>query len=265
MAFFPHPLEIGDRDGFTKNDIFGRKAVGDGLTNLLSALSDPVVMAVNGEWGSGKTVFLKMWSGALRNQGYPVVYFDAFAHNYIGDAFAAIAGEIIDLEKQKLGKDDFKDKALAVGKVLLHAGVINAVKSGTGIVRSVGDVADGAKDAADKLLERVLSSRDEERLIIQAFRDALSALPASFCPPEEDEQGNPTPPRPLIFIIDELDRCRPSFALEVLERIKHFFAVPNVHFVLGVNVEQLENSVRAACGLRSGVKTYLAASKNCLI
>jgi hypothetical protein len=63
--------------------------------------------------------------------------------------------------------------------------------------------------------------------------------------------------KPLVFIIDELDRCRPSFALELLERVKHFFAVPNVHFVLGAHLKQLENSVRVTYGSEIDAQLYL--------
>ena len=63
--------------------------------------------------------------------------------------------------------------------------------------------------------------------------------------------------KPLVFIIDELDRCRPVFALAMLERIKHFFAVPNVHFVLGVNQAQLQNSIVAAYGAGVNGQLYL--------
>jgi hypothetical protein len=266
MRFFLPPLEIGDDEGFRPDkDIFGRKAVGDGLTNLLRASSDPLVLAVNGQWGSGKSVFLKMWAGALRNAGYPVVYFDAFEHDYLGDAFTAIAGEIIELEKRNgHGDGEFRKKALSVGKVLLRTGLVCATKIATAgllstsdIENGVGEAKDAAGDAADKLLEKALTSRDEERLTMKAFRDALGELPKLLGKEERDEQGEIKPPKPLIFIIDELDRCRPTFALEVLERIKHFFSVPNVHFVLGVNIEQLENSIKAAYGGGIDARTYL--------
>lgn len=58
-------------------------------------------------------------------------------------------------------------------------------------------------------------------------------------------------------MIDELDRCKPVFALQLLERIKHFFAVPNVHFVLGTHMGQLRNSVNAAYGADINANTYL--------
>lgn len=61
----------------------------------------------------------------------------------------------------------------------------------------------------------------------------------------------------LVIVVDELDRCRPDYALSLPEVIKHFFAVPNVHFVLGVNLKELGNSVRARYGQRVNAEKYL--------
>lgn len=69
------------------------------------------------------------------------------------------------------------------------------------------------------------------------------------------ENGAPTPK--LVIVIDELDRCRPDYALSLLETIKHFFAVDGVHFVLGVNLKELQNSVRARYGVGANAETYL--------
>lgn len=62
---------------------------------------------------------------------------------------------------------------------------------------------------------------------------------------------------PIVIVIDELDRCRPDYALAVLEVIKHFFAVPKVHFILGINGEALESSVRARYGVDVDAESYL--------
>lgn len=62
---------------------------------------------------------------------------------------------------------------------------------------------------------------------------------------------------PLIIVIDELDRCRPDYALSVLEIIKHFFSLPGIHFVFGVNLEALENSVRCRYGPGIDAHGYL--------
>ena len=53
---------------------------------------------------------------------------------------------------------------------------------------------------------------------------------------------------PLVFIIDELDRCRPTFAIELLERVKHIFDVPNMVFVFGINRDELCSSLQSVYG-----------------
>jgi len=123
MRIFPPPLEIQDDEGFAKEkDIFSRATIGRGLTNFVTTVTDPMVIAVDGQWGSGKTTFLKMWAGELRNAGYPVVYFDAFKSDYAEDAFTAIAGEIVSLAQQHRkasspAAKNFINKAVGAGKV----------------------------------------------------------------------------------------------------------------------------------------------------
>lgn len=264
MRFFISPLDIPDDQGFSKDvDIFGRAEIGKGLTNLVSRVEDPLVIAIDGQWGSGKTTFLKMWAGSLRGEGYPVVYFDAFAHDYIGDAYIALAGETISLLKSQkrsstaTGKR-FVNKALGVGRVLLRSSLKVGVKTATMGVLTAADleeVADAASgelaDRTDEYIGEIITKQKEQKQTIDSFKDALSEIPSALA--ANGEGGF----KPLIFIIDELDRCRPDFALELLERMKHIFSVPNVHFVLGVHMGQLENSVAAAYGSRIDAALYL--------
>ena len=52
----------------------------------------------------------------------------------------------------------------------------------------------------------------------------------------------------MVFFVDELDRCRPTYAVELLERIKHLFEVDNIVFVLALSTGQLESSIRSLYG-----------------
>jgi hypothetical protein len=61
----------------------------------------------------------------------------------------------------------------------------------------------------------------------------------------------------IVIVVDELDRCRPDYAPSVLEMIKHFFSVPKVHFVLGINACALQNSVKARYGAEIDAENYL--------
>src|SRR5690606_16379713 len=90
LRIYPRPVDIEPNEGFSpEKDLFQSRALGQGMTNVVSTVSDPLVIAFNGQWGSGKTTFLKMWAGELRKSGFPVVYFDAFENDYVEDAFAA--------------------------------------------------------------------------------------------------------------------------------------------------------------------------------
>jgi hypothetical protein len=270
MHIIPPALEIGDNEGFTTvNDIFKRATIGRGLTNFVMHVTDPAVIAVDGQWGSGKTAFLKMWAGELRNAKFPVVYFDAFENDYAEDAFTAIASEIIALaqELDKSGTStakNFVSKAIGAGKIILRSGLKLGLKLGTAGVldaeeleKIADDVATEVSELEDQYLGELLTKQRGQKVAIQSFREALASLPALLTSAKKQNDDAQPAQKPLIIIIDELDRCRPVFALQILERIKHFFSVPNVHFVLGTHLKQLRNSVMAAYGSQFDAHTYL--------
>lgn len=68
---------------------------------------------------------------------------------------------------------------------------------------------------------------------------------------EDKESG------PLVVLVDEIDRCRPDFAVNYLECIKHFFNVPNVVFIVATDREQLGHSLRTLYGASMDVDGYL--------
>ena len=267
MRIFPPQLEISDREGFTpEKDIFGRAKLGEGLSNVVLSVSDPMVIAVDAQWGSGKTTFLKMWASDLRKNGTPVIYFDAFANDYLDDAFIAIASEIISLVEElksenKTEVDNLIKKATGVGKVLARSSTKLGIKlatlgvlSGTDLDKIASDISKEASQIIDQHIGDLLSTQKEQKASIDAFRSALTELPLLLSSSSENEEVKT---KPLIFVIDELDRCRPKFALEVLERIKHLFNVPDVHFILGTHLEQLCSAVRVTYGSEIDAETYL--------
>ena len=85
MKLFPPDPEIKLYEtGFGDSDPFNRVETGKSLSSLVERIEDPLVIALDGGWGSGKTWFLKRWVGAhkLENGGNATtVYFDAFAHD----------------------------------------------------------------------------------------------------------------------------------------------------------------------------------------
>ena len=255
--FFPEPdIDIG-KVGFDKKCQLGRAASGKKLSELVEKISEPVVIAVDGPWGSGKSHFLKLWTGAhkLENEGSAkVIYFDAFKHDYFDDPLVALVGQIFeDYSKGKTPDGKMKAFLKQAGRLVKPATRI-ALAAGTGFAsEALGAAASAATKAlgkeAENALDPVWENEANRRDAMDGFKQALKDLTI--------ENGSEDAPQKIVIIIDELDRCRPDFALNMLETIKHFFAVENVIFVLGVNLVELENSVKARYGGETNAGKYL--------
>jgi hypothetical protein len=238
-----------------KLDLLNRRPLGQKLTDLVDRINQPLVIALDGGWGSGKSHFLKLWAGAHKKElggKAEAIYFDAFEHDYLDDPLVSLVSRLTtENATETWGATAVlrvKKAALPVAKLLLRAGLAAAVAAATGaIVPPSGDAAtEKAGDIADENVEAFWKAESSRIAAMQGFRDALKTLTG------EGENA-----RKIVFIIDELDRCRPDYALNLLEIIKHFFTVPNVHFVLGVNLKELENSVKARYGAEISAAKYL--------
>ncbi len=272
MRLTPSAPDIRPDDGFKpETDIFGYEAFGRRFANLVQNIDQPLTLLLEGPWGSGKSIFMRQWAGLLRQRGAAVIEFDAFANDHHEDAFVALAAEIVKVARQRLDQHDspienFSEKAKKVAVALMPMAAKIAIRIGTmglfhgeEIMDGAADVAkvlaDEAANAAERAVEDYLRTTRDERQVLDAFRDCLAKLAADIGMPPESQSDSKA--SPLVFIIDELDRCRPPFALALLERIKHLFSVPGVTFVLVTNLEQLKAAVCGAYGQDTDAHLYL--------
>lgn len=258
MKIITPPLNISDTP--FEEDLFKRRYFGDALTTLVKSTSDPLVIGIDAKWGEGKTTFVKKWQALLDEQNIHNIYIDAFKNDHVDDAFMVVASAITDYTEEHAASKTpaLVDKVKKVGvsllswsaKVAVKAATLNAIKDADlDSLQEIGkDFSEDFSKYAGELIAEKLKVHKQELESIENFKDFLSKLP------EEFDSDNPTP---LVIIIDELDRCRPSFAIEVLEKIKHLFSVPNVVFVLVINKQQLEESIRTTYGSNIDAHTYL--------
>ena len=258
MRLFPPDPDIKLYEtGFGIDDQFNRNDAGKSLSDLVERIENPLVIALNGEWGSGKTWFLKRWVGAhkLENGGRAsTVYFDAFAHDFMDDPLIALTGVIGDHLPKKSESKAWDKVKMAAAKLAKPATRIGMAAATGGATELVGPTMDAAAEAVRKEVETAAEAfwvrEDGKRAAMHQLRTALIELTRV-----EIESGDK--PVPLVVVVDELDRCRPDYALTLLEVIKHFFSVPNVHFVLGVNLDALGQSVRSRYGVGLDADKYL--------
>ncbi|MDR0807980.1 MAG: KAP family NTPase [Gemmobacter sp.] len=253
--FPPDPEITLYQTGFGGDDPFDRKGTGKALSDLVERIEDPLVIALDGGWGSGKTWFLKRWVGAHRKENgsrATTVYFDAFAHDFMDEPLIGLTAAIGECPS-KDGGGGWDKARKAAAKLVIPAARVALAALTAGVSEAVGAVAGAAVGAIGKEIETAADAfwaqEDGRREAMKQFRDALVELTTTG-----GEDGKPAP---LVVVVDELDRCRPDYALALLEVIKHFFSVPNVHFVLGVNLDALGHSVRARYGAGIDAERYL--------
>ena len=206
-------IEIPLNEPF-KNDKLGYSKYAETLKTLVDLYSKSgCVLAINGRWGSGKTTFMKMWNTYLISQSYNTVYFNAWETDYFSDPLTAILGELKDIG----GNDDTINKVLAsAGKLALGLTrnvISNVAKNILGIDSSI---VNGVIDEGHEQMKNSLDEYKKHKISLAEFRDRLSHYVA--------DHGN----HPVVFIVDELDRCNPHYAVKTLETIKHLFVVSGV-------------------------------------
>ncbi len=238
MSLKNHTLEILPGKPFD-NCKLERKKYSDVLTNIVSNYEDGFVMAINNKWGTGKTTFVKMWRQDLNDQNFQTVYFNAWENDFEDNPLTALMGELKTLTNQdtapkfqkalKNAASLSKHIAPAIAQALVDKYVVDT--------NNIKDVIVSATKGIADVFENDVNNYEKKKLGIKEFRESLSKFIA------DTNEG-----KPIIFIIDELDRCRPNYAVSILEQIKHFFSVPNIVFVLSIDKNQLGNAIRGVYG-----------------
>ena len=235
MIFTSSTPEILSDSPF-KNDLLQREQYADILTSLIDTSEKGFTMSINATWGYGKTTFIRMWEQKLKNLGYSTVYINAWEKDFIDDPFAVVMATIWEqTQKQdahlKKPSEVLKTLGDIAGKIIAHRYIgeaaLDAMKNGIS-----NDVQ--IPYALDKYIKQVEN--------IKQFKEQLSVYVQQLKSEEENAKDK------LIIFVDELDRCRPDYAIEMLERIKHLFSIDNVIFVLSVDQFVLQETIKGFYG-----------------
>ncbi len=209
-------------DDIWADDALDRLKVAESLTNLVRDQEIPFVISLNGHWGTGKTFFLKRWQKELERDGFQAIYFNAWEDDFCDDPLVAIIGQLSDHLSKNKGLDE---RGQQIRKVI-EQNLRSLLKKYAGVT---------LPEFGDKILKVYADQRTSK----DGLKKGLKRLSDKVWEKSK---------HPLIFIIDELDRCRPTFAVELLERVKHVFDVPGMIFVFGINRDELCSSVQSIYG-----------------
>jgi hypothetical protein len=237
-------------------DRLNRKESAALLTKLLNNAETPFTLVVNSPWGTGKSFFIERWNASIKKEHYSF-YFSAWEAElnplpilaFVNDFREAIKSDSELYSKVNDLLDEFFVKILILAiaiPVLLKIGAAKAVELAQGSSLLQGILSLGG----EKIQEKYNAALQEKTPTIKEARKSFQEL-------IEKIQSESSKKAPIYIFIDELDRCRPDFAIRFLEEIKHLFSVPGIVFVLSLDLQQLNTSIKHIYGADIEFSGYL--------
>ncbi len=243
-------------DNALTEDTLHRKREVENFLKMLLAVEPPYTFVIDAPWGSGKTFFVKQTARALQmanptlNQDRAKtnaifgniaeelfkkpclpIYFNAWEDDHFDNPILPILASIASAtdEKSVKGGENFRK------------GIIGAIEAAASFIGYGGDI-NGVIDnfSGIDFLEQYKNEKE--------LRGKIDELIKTNLP----EVAN----RAIIFI-DELDRCRPEFAIKVLEQTKTLFQQENIVVVYSTDITQLAHSLQGVYGPSFEGRKYL--------
>ena len=230
-----------------KNAI-GRNQYISTFLEMLDNIDDNFTIFINGDWGTGKTFFVK--------QIYTLL---TYYNQYINTEVEELKPQI----ERILKSNEFKDLKLAKNFVPIyynawsndsHIDPINSIifniikehnilkdykKESTDVIDKIASVLDVFNIWSNGSIKELVDTFKGKDIIpeittMENLKDTLNTLLDNLLAEHGDK---------LVVFVDELDRCNPIYAIKLLERIKHFFDHENIIFIFSVNIKELTNTI----------------------
>lgn len=180
--------------------------------NMVAAIKNqetPFVLGIDGGYGTGKTYFSTRFTEYLKQKEIDAVYCSIFENDYLENPFIAISKELLKYSNLKNNIEFVKTMSF-VAKVLLP----------------LFPIPDFIKNIVKKCMEEIGEIDEPIKEFKIKFEDSLKS-------------------KRLVLVIDELDRCRPDFAVKTLEILKHLFDIEGLYVILMINKKRLEKHINA--------------------
>lgn len=261
------------------NDKLKREQFGHNLSRVIKNQSffrrvseESLVIALDSKYGTGKTTFLDMWSKQLKADGNVlasmnnsidkrdtiVIKLNAWENDDYDNALIpfiyAIQEKIensdikhiiskIELNKINAFQKSSLNSIFRLGKTIFNHSLNE--KYGIDFENVMREFKEAKDDYSDELKSSYHILLDDYKQSIESktsFKKSLKGI---------------TEKVDIVILIDELDRCRPSYAIETLETIKHYFDVPNITYILAIDLEQLAHAISTIYGYKMDSTGYL--------
>ena len=232
-----------------EDNLIGRNEDLRYFVELLNSMENGCSIALDARWGEGKTFFIKHAKLVMDAHNAHLSVLETDEKNRVQIAWAKIKGnKSIELQPHvsvyydAWRNDNDEDPILSLVYTILQTVSFDAELTKG---RKCAEIASNLVDAVTgrNISAALKSLAGDDPLAKLRNMKSLEAQIAEFLDSLLAEKGNR-----LVVFVDELDRCRPTFAVQVLERIKHCFANERITFVFAVNIGELQHTIKKCYG-----------------
>ena len=229
-------------------DKIGRTEIVDKICSLVDNLQKDkhFCLALNGDWGSGKTFVMQMIEEKLKTHAeYTVIKYDAWENNFYSDPLISILSCVIYGLQNKLSEMQGGMAVIKeIGSQIKDAALQDNGKIGV-LARAIKGIADlvklfnkpFTKDTDGKNISGFKSYQN----LLKEVKDKLNLI--TEYEEYRDKQNK------LIILVDEIDRCLPDEQLKILERLHHLFGVKNCAVICAINKNCIAQNVKITYGI----------------
>lgn len=230
------PLDIS----LDQKDQFNIEVYSNALAKFIKNIAPPITIALQGEWGSGKTSLMKTLKYRLcaeRNE-FDAVWINTWQFSLMNDKMTAIQKILLNIYRQILSLNDepkanFNEKTKKVLKAVGRFGMGVGLRFAT-----AGNVGMEEVDTAFKeFWNDEGKAKDSE---IEMVKNEISDL-VKITLENNKKKG-------IIFFIDDLDRIDPPTAVEILELLKNVFDIEGCIFVLALDYDVVVKGLKPKFG-----------------
>lgn len=242
---------------FENRRIFGKSLI----EFIKNSESNDKVISIDADWGYGKTTFMNELQKGLKEEEFTVFTYNSWENDFESDPLKSFVQELI---PQMMEASDYSERPGLVKAIFGIAGLANEiVRVGSKVIPLFTkvkipeiDILKSAKNIKDNI--KYLEEINPEDIDIQCYKEVsfYKSLKKKFIERLDIVQKEISPNKKVIILIDELDRCRPNFAIELLEIVKHLFNTDNYMFIFTISSKQLKESVKQIYGNAYDEKGY---------
>lgn len=233
---------------------FGRDEFAQKLEGVIKNLDDSFVISLDSAWGTGKSFFFKRFKEYLILEEYCVLEYNVWENDDERDPFIPLISEITKQFQEYVGSNTIVMKNILIsaakiatkGLPLLVKLLVERYLGQNGLEKLNEGMKDALKDAiqsgSESMSEFSVQQIEEfgkDKKNKEIFKQSLEKFRKHVAKKHKNQ---------IVVLVDELDRCKPDYAIEFLERIKHLFDVDGFIFILGIDRKQLVNSIKQIYG-----------------